>query len=682
MAITETNRSIYLRDVALEVAIETWQQALDARGLLQPLAPERVPLSVALGRVTATPIFARISSPHYPASAMDGYAVHAGDTLGATETAPRRLTVGRQAIPVDTGDPLPPSKNAVIMIEQVQETSARGTQTGDSVDSQSTIPTPTSSPGATYIEITQSVPPWQYVRAMGEDMVASELVLPVNHRIRPQDLGAIAGCGHTDVEVYRRARVAIIPTGTELVPPGTAPKPGDIIEYNSLVLGAMAEEAGCIVTRHKIVKDDYNAIKAAVLDALAAHDLVIVNAGSSAGREDFTARIMGEAGQVCVHGIAIRPGHPVVLGVAPSPGSSTAGPGAALAGIPGYPVSAVVTFDLLVRPLLYRWQGQLPPERPKISATLTRKVVSPMGEDEYVRVTLGQVGERIVATPLTGGAGVITSLVKADGVLTIPRFSEGLHAGTSVEVELRCEKRKLAHTIVAIGSHDMAIDLLGDALKRTHPELSLSSAHVGSLGGLLALQRDQAHVAGSHLLDEDTGDYNLGWIKNLLTAHGVRVIVLGFVNRVQGLIVGKHNPKNIRSLEDLTRTDVSFVNRQRGAGTRVLLDYELKQRAIDPGRIAGYDKQEFTHLSVAAAVAGGTADCGLGILAAARALDLDFMPLLTERYDLVIPVRYYESALLAPMLRLIRGPESSFRATIERLGGYETARMGEVIAEL
>ena len=659
---TDMSRNIYLRDIALDTAIETWHHALAAHGLLQPLEGEIAPLHAALGRVTAGPVFARISSPHYHASAMDGYAVHSDDTLGASETAPKQLLIGPQAVPVDTGDPLPLGKNAVVMIEQVQELTH-----GD---------------GQASIEITQSAPPWQYIRSMGEDMVATELVLPANHRIRPQDLGAMAACGHVEVEVYRRPRVAIIPTGSELIPPGSTAKPGDIIEYNTLVLGAMAEEAGCVITRHAIVVDDYDAIKAAVRDAMATHDLVVVNAGSSAGREDFTSRVVAEVGQLNVHGIAIRPGHPVVLGVGQRSDRDAADGAVALAGIPGYPVSAVVTFDLLVRPLLYRWQGQLPPERARVNATLTRKLVSPMGDDEFVRVALGQVGERVVATPLSSGAGVISSLVKADGLLTIPRFSEGVHAGTQVEVELHCERRKIANTIVAIGSHDMALDLLGDAVKRVNPALSLSSAHVGSLGGLMALQRAEAHLAGSHLLDENTGEYNLSWIKNLLTAHGVRVVLLGLVNRVQGLMVPRGNPKRIGALDDLTREDVMFVNRQRGAGTRVLLDFKLKKRAIDSRRVCGYERQEFTHLAVAAAVASGAADCGMGILAAARALNLDFVPLFNERYDLVIPVQHYESALLAPMLAVIRDRQSGFRATIEKLGGYKTARMGEVIAEL
>ncbi|MGL4649426.1 MAG: molybdopterin biosynthesis protein, partial [Caldilineaceae bacterium] len=519
-------------------------------------------------------------------------------------------------------------------------------------------------------EIIESTAPWRHVRAMGEDMVASELVLPANHRLRPQDLGAIAGCGHTDVAVYRRPRVAILPTGSELVAPGSPLYPGAIIEYNALMLGAQAQEAGALVTRLPIHADVRERIRDSVSHALKEHDLVVVNAGSSAGSEDFTAAIVAELGSLCVHGIAIRPGHPVILGTAQ---------GKAIVGIPGYPVSAAMTFDLLVRPLLDRWQGQLPPERPTLDAILTRKTLSPMGEDEFLRVTVGKVGGRYVATPLAGGAGVISSLVKADGIVTIPRFSEGHHAGETVTVRLTCERRKIENTIVAIGSHDMTLDLLADLLRRRHPHLSLSSAHVGSLSGLLALQKGEAHLAGSHLLDEETGDYNVGSIARLLTPAGVSVALLGFVHRTQGLIVPPGNPKGLATLADLTRPDVVFVNRQRGAGTRVLLDYKLKQMGVNPRTITGYERQEYTHLAVAASVASGAADCGLGILAAARALGLDFVPLFGERYDLVVPVEYLEGPLLAPLLALIRDPDRTFARNVEALGGYEVTHMGEVL---
>ncbi|MCB9138634.1 MAG: molybdopterin biosynthesis protein [Caldilineaceae bacterium] len=645
-------RNIYLHDVALSEALASWHAALEAEGLLQPLNAETIPLAEAPGRVTAEPVWARISSPHYHAAAMDGYAVRAESTHGATETSPKRLRVGEEAMPVDTGDPMPAETNAVIKIEDTHFVADDGS-------------------GA--IEIMAASPPWRYVRPMGEDIVATELVLPANHLLRPQDLGALAGSGHTDVKVYRRPRVAIQPTGTELVQPGDPLTPGAIIEYNSLVLGAQAEEAGCIVHRLPIQPDTYDAIKSAVEAALADHDLVVVNAGSSAGSEDYTASIVEELGTLCVHGIAMRPGHPVILGVAK---------GKALAGIPGYPVSAAMTFDIIVKPLLYRWQGIQPPARPALQAVLARKTLSPMGEDEFMRVTLGRVGERIVATPLARGAGVIMSLVKADGIVTIPRFSEGHHAGEEVTVELLRTPDSIDRTIVAIGSHDLTLDLLADRLRRRRPDLTLTSAHVGSLSGLLALQRGEAHLAGSHLLDEETGEYNLSYIRRLLTPHGVEAVVLGFVNRVQGLIVPPGNPKGITTLADLLREDVVFINRQRGAGTRVLLDYQLQQQGLNPRQIEGYERQEYTHLAVAAAVKSGAADSGLGILGAARALDLDFVPLFNERYDLVIPVQHYESELLAPLLDLIRERESGFAAAVEELGGYETGKMGEEIARL
>ncbi len=650
-----SERNVYLHDVALDEALTAWYAALAELGLLGPRGVETIPVAHARGRVTAQPVWAKISSPHYHAAAMDGYAVRAESTHGATETSPKRLAIGTAAIPVDTGDPLPAAMNAVIMIEDTHLIQDDGAQ----------------------IEILAATAPWRHVRAMGEDMVATELVLPANHRLRPQDLGAIAGSGHAEVAVYRRPRVAIQPTGTELVAPGTDLKPGDIIEYNSIMLGAQAEEAGCIVTRLPIVADKYDAIRAAVAVALETHDMVAINAGSSAGSEDYTAAIVRELGELQVHGIAIRPGHPVILGTATSHGV-----GKALVGIPGYPVSAAVTFDRIVVPLLYRWQGMQPPVRPQMAATLTRKTLSPMGEDEFMRVAVGQVGERVVATPLGRGAGVIMSLVKADGIVTIPRFSEGHNANETVDVELLQPPALISNSIVAIGSHDLTLDLLADDLRQHHPALRLASAHVGSLSGLLALQRGEAHFAGSHLLDEETGQYNVDYIARLLTPHGIKVVVLGFVQREQGLIVAKGNPKGLTGLDDLLRDDVAFINRQRGAGTRVLLDYELKRRALNPRAIQGYERQEYTHLAVAAAVQSGAADCGLGILGAARALGLDFVPLLQERYDLVIPIEHYESTLLAPLLEIIRQRELGFAQRVEALGGYDTSQMGEVLAAL
>ena len=661
-------RRYYLEDLALDDARQRFEDALARAGGVAPLPAERVPLPEARDRVTAAPVWANISSPHYHAAAMDGVAVRAAETLGATEASPRRLALGAQATWVDTGDPLPPGTDAVIMAEHVQ-----------AIDDAT-------------IEILAPVAPWQHVRPLGEDIVATELVLPENHRIRPVDLGALAAAGHADVAVRRRPRVAIIPTGTELVSipatddrrpatddePGTddersvvggrwsGPKPGEIIEFNSLVLGGLVEEWGGAVTRFAPVPDRRELLRAAVEQALADHDVVVVNAGSSAGSEDYTATVLADLGEVAVHGAAIRPGHPVILGTAA---------GRPVLGLPGYPVSAALTAELFLRPLLYRLQGQVAPPRPTMRATFSRKLLSPVGEDEFVRVTLGQVDDRVVATPLTRGAGVIMSLVRADGIVRVPRFSEGLHAGAEVSVELLRDTAEIARTIVAIGSHDLALDLLASHLRRFAPAARLSSANVGSYGGLLAIKRGDAHLAGSHLLDEATGEYNRAFVERLLPDQEIVLVNLAY--RDQGFLLPPGNPLGIRDLADLAGSGARFVNRQKGSGTRVLLDYHLKRRGIAAERIAGYEREEFTHMAVAAAVLSGSADVGLGIMAAARALGLEFVPLFQERYDLVMPRRHWESELLAPLRQALASPE--YQAAVTALGGYDVSEMGKLL---
>lgn len=662
-------KKIYLDDIPLSEAWARLQAALEAGGRWGPLETEAVRLDNALGRVTAEPIFAKISAPHYHASAMDGYAVRAADTATASDNAPMQLQLDTQAKYVDTGDPMPSWADAVVPIENVQVIDS-GWQTTDDGQPSSAVSRPLS------IEIRASLAPRQHVRLMGEDMVASELVLAANHTLRPVDIGALAGCGYASVNVYRQPRVAVIPTGTELVSVGSEVQAGDIIEYNSLVLAAQIQQWGGIATRFPIQPDNFEQIKATVAQAAATHDLVLLNAGSSAGSEDFSAQVVEALGQLLVHGIAVRPGHPVIVGMIKGErqtadgGRQTAIP---IIGVPGYPVSAALTGEIFVEPLLAKWRGQNSNQPPTLTATLTRKILSPMGDDEYVRVTVGQVGERVVATPLSRGAGVITSLVRADGLVKIPRLSEGLNAGEKVTVHLFRAPESIARTIVHIGSHDLTLDLLAQFLAERGN--GLSSANVGSQGGLVALRRGEAHLAGSHLLDPETGEYNVRDVRRYLPDTPVQLVTL--VGREQGLMVPRGNPKGIHTLADLYREDVRFVNRQRGAGTRVLLDYEISKLAFKTRGINGYDFEEYTHLAVAAAVASGAADCGLGIAAAARALNLDFVPLFKERYDLVIPREYYESALLRPLLDVLQ--DSRFRAEVAKLPGYDVRHMGEVL---
>lgn len=653
---TTPRRKFYLEDIPLDEAWAAFRAALETAGLWRPLGVETVLLAEASGRVTAEPVWARLSSPHYHAAAMDGYAVRAADTVGATETAPLVLaladeTAARRAQPVNTGQPLPSWADAVIMIEHVQPVGLDG--------------------GGQGIEIRAPVAPWQHVRPMGEDMVATELVLPANHRLRPVDLGALAGSGHSTVVVYRRPRVAIIPTGSELVPVGTPDiEPGQIVEYNSLVLAAQVEGWGGQATRWPIVADDFEAIQAAVGDAARDHDLVLLNAGSSAGSEDYTAHVVESLGDLLVHGVAVRPGHPVVLGLI----DPERPPAVPVIGVPGYPVSAALTGEIFVEPLLARWQGQPPAQPLTLEGTLTRKLVSHTGDDDYVRVAVGKVGETTTVTPIGRGAGVITSLVRADGIVIVPRFSEGLDASSRVTVRLYRPPEEIARSIVAIGSHDLALDLLAQFLAARHGGLRLTSANVGSLGGLVALRRGEAHLAGSHLLDPETGIYNDSYVRRYLP--DTPVVLVTLAGREQGWIVPAGNPKGLSDWRDAARPDVRIVNRQRGAGTRVLLDYELGKLSLGPADVRGYEREEYTHLAVAAAVASGAADAGLGIRAAARALELDFVPLAHEAYELVIPQAHYEGETLRPLLKLLRDDE--FRQSVAAMPGYDVTPMGWV----
>ncbi|MFZ5995037.1 MAG: molybdopterin biosynthesis protein [Thermodesulfobacteriota bacterium] len=637
-------RKIYLEMKTLAEAQEIFFNALDYAHILKS---EKIPATEALGRITAEAVYARFSSPSFHSAAMDGIAVMAEDTYGASEGNPRQLTVGKKAFFVNTGHILPPGTNAVIMIEEVHQ-----------LDENT-------------VEIQAPAHPWKYVRKVGEDIVATELVLPQNHRVTPFDIGALLAGGIFMLPVKKKPRVAVIPTGSELIAAGNitgdVPPRGKIVEYNSHILAGLAEKCGAIPIRHEIISDDYDRIKDAVQKACAAdYDCVIINAGSSAGSEDYTFKVIKELGRVLVHGVTIMPGKPTILGTIS---------GKPVIGNPGYPVSAVISFDRFVRPMLCKMLGISPPERPRIMARPARKIPSKLGTEEFLRVNVGRVGDTTIATPLPRGAGAITTLTRADGILRIPHLSEGINADEEVEIELLKEAREITDTMVIIGSHDLTIDVLANEIKKRTPRLSLSSSHVGSTGGLLAIGKGMAHLAGSHLFDPETGEYNIPYIKKIIL--NVPVKLVNLVYREQGLMVAKGNPKEIRSIHDLRRKDVGFINRQAGSGTRILLDFQLKKLGISPAEITGYEREEYTHMSVAVDVLSGSADAGLGVYAAARALGLDFIPVVKERYDLVIPAAFWDDERIQALMSIIRSPE--FKEIVERLGGYDTSRTGELI---
>ena len=472
-------RKRYLKKTPLAEARESFLEAVAETRL----EDETVEVGQALHRITAEPVFARISSPHYHGSAMDGICVRAEDTFGATEFSPRRLRLLADEAHVegcfaylDTGQPLPAWADAVIMIEKVRDV------------------------GKGAVSIDEAATPWQNVRLVGEDVVATELLLPRNHRLRPYDLGAVLAAGHTTVLVKARPRVAIIPTGDEITAPGEAAGPGEIIDFNSTVLAAMVAECGGTAETLAAVPDDPALLERALADAVEDHHLVALIAGSSAGEHDYTAEVIDGAGRLLVHGIEVMPGKPAVLGVVG---------GKPVIGIPGYPVSAIVIAREVLQPALQAMLGAGAGSPARIRAVAPRKIPSRLGLEEFVRVTLGRVQDRLMAVPLARGAGVISTMVRADGFLRIPGMVEGINAGEEIEVEILRSPEEIEHTVLCTGSHDLSISVLEDQLKRRDPRLKIATANVGSLGGLHSVRRGETHMAGTHLLDPATGAYNI-----------------------------------------------------------------------------------------------------------------------------------------------------------------------------
>jgi putative molybdopterin biosynthesis protein len=509
------------------------------------------------------------------------------------------------------------------------------------------------------------------VRPIGEDIVATELIVSENHVLRPVDIGALLASGHVEIAVIKKPKIAVIPTGTELIEPvlvkNRPPVPPEIIEYNSAMLSGLASELGADTIRYPIIGDDFERIKESIAAASERADIVLVNAGSGRGSEDYTAAAIADLGELLINSVMIKPGKPFIAGIVNN---------TPVFGIPGYPVSAFVTFRLFVKPLIERLCAVPMKKDETVRATLSRQIASSLGVDEFVRVKVGVVGDRYIATPSGRGAGLLMSVVRADGMIKIPARSEGLAAGNEIDIELFRGKDELINTIVCIGSHDNSLDVLANAIKKNYPGFGLSSAHVGSMGGLMALKKGEAHMAGTHLLDDETGEYNIPSIKKYLPER--KIVLINLVYRLQGLLVKKGNPKKIGGFRDLIRDDVVYINRQRGSGTRLLLDKYLRDLCIDPLQIKGYERDEYTHMAVASAVLTGLADAGLAVYSSAKALDLDFISVAEERYDIAVPAEFIETEKIQLLLRIIR-EDKEFIETVQSLGGYDTKDMGKVL---
>lgn len=618
----------YLNNTELSEAKEKYFSAVRAVGF--SYKTETVSTVNSHGRILSEAVYAKICSPHYNASAMDGIAVSAEDTYGACEKEPVILGKGKYTV-VDTGDPMPDGTDAVVMIEDVTE-SDDGT-----------------------VKLISAVSPWQNVRQVGEDICMGDMIAPSGTVITPSLCGAFLAGGVTSVNVKKRPVVGIIPTGDEIVKPKENPEKGEIIEFNSTIFSSMLKEWHANSVVYEIVKDKKELLTSAVSNAVKECDAVLILAGSSAGRDDYTSAIVSNLGEVIIHGIAAKPGKPAVLGIIGD---------VPVAGLPGYPVSAIVVMEEFVKPLIDIYYNRSPKKEETVEAVLSKRVVSSLKYKEYVRVSLGKIGGSFFAVPLPRGAGIITGFTKAAGILEIPQNCEGIEAGEKVTVRLLKNKNEIEKALIVTGSHDPMIDEIADILQNRNCGFSVVSSHVGSMGALSAVRSGQAHLGAVHLLDGESGIYNESYVKQYFPDGGA-VLVKG-VGRIQGLMVKKGNPCNIKAFADIRNH--TYVNRQRGAGTRVLCDYLLKKNGISPNEIKGYRNEEFTHTAVAALIATGNADVGLGIYSAAKMYDLDFIPVCSEEYDFLINEDYIDSPEVKAFLEILKSDELKTR--LNEMGGY------------
>lgn len=633
-------RNVYLSNLELEEAKELFFTEVEEE--IEALGTEILRVEDSLNRIAAKPVFAKISSPYFNASAMDGIAIRYKSTFEANEVNPIRLKKGSDFIYVDTGDVIKDPFDSVIMIEDVVK-----------IDDET-------------VEIIKAASPWQHVRPVGEDIVASEMIIPAFHKITPVDIGALLSGGILEIAVIKKPRVGIIPTGTEIINPEEEISEGKIIDSNSRMFEALVVQYGGQANRYKPIIDDYKLIKEAMIKAVEENDLVVINAGSSAGSEDYSSKIIEELGKVVAHGIAIKPGKPAILGkINNKP----------VIGLPGYPVSAYFVFDAFVTPLIFKYLRHEEEKRQKVKAILSSRLMSSLKHLEFVRIKLGKIGKKLIATPLNRGAGVTMSLVRADGVLKIPKTVEGIEAGEKIEVELLKDYKSIENTIVSIGSHDIIMDIIANEMNLKSKGMNLSSAHVGSLGGIMAIRRGECHIAPIHLLDDKTGVYNIAYARKYLG--NKKMALIKGVKRVQGLMVREGNPKNINSIKDLIREDVIFVNRQKGAGTRVLLDYKLNELSINSEEIKGYDREMTTHMTVATAVLSGTADVGMGIESVAKTMHLDFIPIGEEDYDFLVEETFLEEEKIKEFIKVLKSEDLAKQ--LEEIGGYCLEAPGEIV---
>ena len=625
-------RNIYLENVSVEKAKEKWLSNCD-------LTPKTKTIDVrkSKGEIVSKDIYAKTSSPYEHRSAMDGIAVLAKDTLQATKINPIKIKNFKF---VDTGDVIPKEYNAVIKIEDIN------------MDEEKKA------------EILNSVSPWENIRTIGESMVKGDLLITSARKITSFDLGVLIEGGIKEIDVINKPSIGVIPTGSELIDIDDKYEMGKIYEFNSHVVKNLIKDYGAKAYKNKIIKDDYNLLKEKIIKEVKNRDIVVIIAGTSAGSEDYTFKLIEELGEVYVHGISIKPGGPTILGkINNTP----------IIGLPGYPVACAIVFKIFGKEIINRLTNQRNKFKKVIDANISKKIVSNLGHEEYIRVKLAKLKDKLIAKPLKRKSGIISSLSEADGLIKISEFSEGIPKNKSVEVELLKDNVNYSNTLLISGSNDMTLDILKKYLSKKNIELVTTSS--GSLGGIMDLRRDEAHIATSHLLNPKTDDYNVSYIKKYLDEKNVNLINL--VYRKQGFIINENLKNEIDSINDLTKRKYKYINRQKGSGTRILFDYLLEKNNIKKDKILGYERVEYSHMTLAALINSKSADIGLGVLAAANAFDLEFIPIKEERYDLIIPDDLMNNKRVKILLSVVKSDE--FQNEVKKLKGYNIKSSGCVI---
>ncbi|BCU80500.1 molybdopterin biosynthesis protein [Polycladomyces abyssicola] len=590
---------------------------------------ESVPVLKAHDRITAKPVVARRSVPEYPLAAMDGVAVRAEMTVQAAPDNPVQLSLGREAIWIDTGDPLPDFADAIIPVEQIGV-----------VDEQK-------------VQIFNPVPSWKHIRMVGEDVCAGETILPANHRIRPIDLGVMLASGVEEVSVWKPPRVAVIPTGSELVLPGQAPERGQIVESNGTMISGYLREWGAVPDYCGIVPDEPDHLLQSVQSAVKKCDMVVLNAGSSAGSEDFTVSVIRKLGRVVQHGVATRPGKPVILGIVE---------GKPVVGLPGYPISAYLGLQWFVRPLIEKWFGVKMGEANEIRVRLGTDVVVKTGAEDFVRVAVGEVRGEMVAYPLAKGAGVASSLSRADGWLRVPTDHNGWKAGESVTVELIRPRGSWKSRLLVAGEPDAGLDVLADQLSSRG--FTLFPLPMGQEEGWHTLWEGRCHLVLSAGDISETKKVEMkdpSWVR----IHGWR--------RVRGWMM--RSVSGPGSISKWLRQGAQLMIHPSGTRSRQWLEAQWADWGINPEdmqyRVAANDRQ------IGAAIAAGAADIGIGCPAVAREFGLLFVPAWEEDVQFVAPKDWLRSSMGRLLMEELQSP--SFRTRLEMMGGYRCGKSGEMI---